>query len=148
MKKQAYMMTIVIMILTVAGLSSVRAQTSCVREMTANIPFAFSVGEQNLPAGKYSMRCINPSSDRKILQLRGKDGRFSVLVPTNNTIGEADEAKLVFNRQGDRYYFAEVWMEADRTGMKALKLRGELASAREIATTRRAAEMVALTAKR
>lgn len=149
MKKQAYMIVTVIMLLTVAGLSSTSAQTSGAPQMTANIPFAFSVGEKSFPAGEYVVRCTNPASDRKVLQLRSKDGSSSVLVQTNSIIGQTNEdARLVFNRYGDRYYFAQAWLAADNIGMQAPKSRVERVTAKELASIRRSTEMVALTRKR
>lgn len=153
MKKQAYMpaymIATMIIVLTVAGLSSASGQTSGAPQMTAKIPFAFSVGEKSFPAGEYTVRCTNPASDRKVLQLRSADGSSSVMVQTNSIIGKTnDDAKLVFNRYGDRYYFAQAWMAADNTGMQAPKSRGEKATAGELASIKRATEMVALTSSR
>lgn len=149
MKKQAYMIVTMVMLLAVFGLSSAGAQTSGGPQITANIPFAFSVGEKSFQAGEYTVRCINPASDGKVLQLRSKDGSSSVLVQTNSIIGQTNEdAKLVFNRYGDRYYFAQAWLAADNTGMQAPRSRGEKATAKELASIERATEMVALTRKR
>lgn len=137
------------MILTVTGLPSSSAQTSGAPQMTADIPFAFHVGERSFPAGKYTVRCTNPSSDRKVLQLGSKDGNSTVLIPTNGVIGQTNEdARLVFNRYGERYYFAQAWLAADNTGMQALKSRSERATANELASIRRATEMVAFSGKR
>jgi hypothetical protein len=148
MKKQTYMIAIVIMLLILAGLSSTNAQTSGT-ELTANIPFAFRVGDKSFPAGKYTVHCTNASSDRKILQLRSKDGRFNVLLQTISTIGQArDDARLVFNRYGDWYYFSQAWLAGDSIGMQATKSRGEKASAKQLASIKRATEIVSLTSPR
>lgn len=147
MKKQAYMIATMIMLLTVAGLSTARAQTSGAQQITANIPFAFNVGEKSFSAGEYTIVCTNTASDKKVLQLRGKDG--SILVQTNSVIGQTNEqAKLVFNRYGDRYYFSQAWLAADNTGMQVSKSRSEKATANELASIKRATEMVALSRKR
>jgi hypothetical protein len=147
MKKQAYMIVTMIMLLTVAGLSTANAQTSGAHQITANIPFAFNVGEKSFPAGEYTVVCTNTASDRKVLQLRGKDG--SILVQTNSVIGQTnEEAKLVFNRYGDRYYFSQAWLVADNTGMQVSRSRSEKATANELAIIGRATELVALGGKR
>ena len=147
MKKQAYMIATMIMVLTVAGLSSAGAQTSGAQQLTANVPFTFNVGEKSFPAGEYTIVCTNTASDRKVLQLRGKDG--SILVQTNSIIGQANEgAKLVFNRYGDRYYFSQAWLWADNTGMQVSRSRSEKATGNELASIKRAIEMVALSRKR
>lgn len=149
MKKQAYIFVLVIMLLTIAGLSTVKAQTSGRTELRANIPFAFSVGEKSFPAGEYTVRCTNPASTGNVLQLRNKHGNSSVLVHTSSVIGKTqDNARLVFNRYGDRYFFAQAWLPADNTGMQAPKSRSERATAKELASIERATETVALTRKK
>ena len=141
MKNSAYIVTIV-MLVVAASLSSANAQTP--REMSANIPFAFYVGDQSFAAGEYEVRCANPVSDRKVLQLRSKNGSASVMVQTNSVINERNtDAKLMFNRYGDRFYLAQAWM-TETIGMQAPKSRGERATADEVAGIRRTTEMVAL----
>jgi len=147
MKKRIYMIATMIMVLTVAGLSTAKAQTSGAQQIATNIPFAFNVGDKSFPAGEYTVVCTNTASDRKVLQLRGKDG--SILVQTNSVIGQTnEEAKLVFNRYGDRYYFSQAWLAADNTGMQVSRSRSEKATANELASIKRATEIVALSRKR
>ena len=82
MKKQAYMIVTMIMLIAAVGLSSAKAQSSGGTILKVDIPFAFSVGDKTLPAGEYTVRCVNTASDMKILQLRNKTGRASALVHT------------------------------------------------------------------
>ena len=145
MKKSAYTITAVLVLVVVAGLSNANAQTAT--QMSADIPFAFHVGDQSFEAGEYTVRCANPSSDRKVLQLRSKDGA-TIMIQTNSLTGNRDgEAKLVFNRYGDRYYFSEAWM-ADTIGMKVSKSRGERAVIKELASINRAVALVSLNRSR
>ncbi|MGH9931324.1 MAG: hypothetical protein ACREA9_19130 [Pyrinomonadaceae bacterium] len=149
MKKQLYMVVTMIALLTVAGLSSAKAQTQPGLQLKASIPFAFSVGNQVMPAGEYTVRCTNPSSDMKILQLRSTDGRESALVRTSSVIGKSqDVAKLVFYRYRDQYFFAQVWLPSEAIGLQAAKSRAEKQMARELAANKSAKETVAVTAKR
>ncbi len=97
---------------------NVHAQTKAI----ASIPFAFSAGKTTLPAGRYTITVLNPSSDRKILQIRSVDGRSSVVVLTTGIIGNASEnAKLVFERYGDRYVFAQAQMAGDEITLATMK---------------------------
>jgi hypothetical protein len=131
-----------------AGLSTAKAQTSGTTQLIANIPFEFSVGNQTLPAGEDAVRCTNPASDMKVLQLRSSDGSASVMVRTNSVIGKTqDDAKLVFNRYGDHYFFAQAWLPADSIGMQASKSRNEKQIARELAGTKLSTKSVAITAR-
>jgi hypothetical protein len=135
MKKQAYTIATMIVLMIVAGLSTARAQTSGTTQFTANIPFEFRIGNQTMPAGEYTVRCTNPASDVKVLQLRSGDRRASVMVRTNSVIGKTlTDAKLVFNRYGNHYFFAQAWLPADNIGMQVPKSRSEKQIARELAT--------------
>ncbi|HET7287670.1 MAG TPA: hypothetical protein VFI71_09375, partial [Pyrinomonadaceae bacterium] len=57
-------------VLVTLSANAAHAQTSGAQRMVAKIPFAFSVGKTNLPAGKYTFTVVNPTSDRKVLQIR------------------------------------------------------------------------------
>ena len=82
--------------------------------MTANVPFAFSVGQQQLPAGAYAIREIG---DRATL-IQSKDGRDHALgVYANAGPSKANETKLVFDKVGDRYFLAQIWTSASDHGM-------------------------------
>jgi hypothetical protein len=114
---------LIAIIVLMGGLAiSAEAQTSSTQRVLANIPFEFNVGKTKLPAGKYEIAVVNPASDRKILQIRSTDGRFTAATLTTNTNGNAsDDAKLVFHRYGDTYFFAQAQMAGDSVGLAALK---------------------------
>jgi hypothetical protein len=144
MKEQAYMIIAVIMLVTVAGLSTARAQTNGSTELRANIPFEFSVGDRTMPAGEYIVCYPNLASGMKVVHLRGKDGGASALVHTNSIAGNTQgNARLVFNRYDNRNFFAQAWL-TDNTGVQARKSRDERAMAKEFASIKRATQMVAL----
>lgn len=116
---------------------SAQAQTAGAQKVVASIPFAFSVGNKNLPAGKYTITVLNPTSDRKILQIRSTDGRSSAMIMTTAVIGNApDAAKLVFQRYGDRYFFAQAHMAGDSTRLAAVKSNAERAQKYAVAAAR------------
>lgn len=149
MKKQAYMIATMITLMIVAGISTAKAQSSVCDPLKANIPFSFNIGDKTLPAGEYTVRCANPASDRKVLQLRSRDGGTGVMVLTNSVIGKEQESgKLVFNRYGDQYFFSQAWLPADNTGMQTSKSREEKQIARELAANKPSKEVVALAARR
>lgn len=149
MKKQAYLIVTMIALMTVAGFSRAQAQTGGTTQLIANIPFEFSVGNKILPAGEYAVGCTNSASDMKVLQLRSSDGRASVLVRTNSVIGKMQaNAKLIFNRYGYHYFFAQAWLPADNIGMQASESRSEKQIARELAASKLSRGLVAITARR
>ena len=102
---------------------SAHAQTSGAQRVIANIPFAFTVGKTTLPAGKYTITVLNPTSDRKTLQIRSLNGRASAIVLTTTSSAHAsDNAKLVFERYGDEYFFSQAQMAGTET-LAALRSR-------------------------
>ena len=82
--------------------------------MTANVPFAFSVGNQQLPAGAYAVR----EMDRATL-IASKDGDEKVLgIYQNAGPSRADETKLVFDKVGDHYFLAQIWSSHSGQGLQ------------------------------
>jgi hypothetical protein len=121
MKKLFYSLTMIVILVTAA-----QAQTSNPQTVIANIPFAFSAGKTNLPAGKYTFTVVNPSSDRKVLEIRNVDGHATALVLTNSIDGHlADNAKLVFERYDDRYFFTQAQWAGDATSLAAIRSKSE-----------------------
>jgi hypothetical protein len=116
------------MVLVVVTLfaNATQAQTNSPLRVVAQIPFAFNVGKATLPAGKYTISVLNPSSDRTVLQFRSDDGRASAIVLTNDEKRSlADNAKLVFERYDDRYFFAEAQMAGEANSFAAVRSKAE-----------------------
>ena len=132
------LVAILILVLTV----SAQAQTAGAQKVVANIPFAFNVGNTSLPAGKYTITVLNPSSDRKILQIRSTKGSSATVQTTAETGNISDDAKLVFQRYGDRYFFAQVQMAGDATTFAAVKSNTERAEKLALAGTRKQSVVV------
>ena len=131
--KRQLSLTIAIIIVGAAFAVNADAQTSAPQTMRADIPFAFNVGEKTLPAGVYTLSVINPSSDRRALQIRSRDGRFSAITQTSMSRGKyADEATLVFRRYGDRYFFAQIEIGADATTLVSARSRAERSTRRAL----------------
>jgi hypothetical protein len=145
MKKQAY--SVIAMFMLVGSMAvAAQAQSSGGAKLIANIPFEFNAGNKTLPAGEYTVTQVNPGSDQAILQIRNEDGSASAMVQMTTVIGTATEsAKLIFNRYGDRYFFAQAWVDGDESGLRAAKPASERVVERELAGTRARTETVALT---
>ena len=94
--------------------------------MSANVPFAFSVGNSQLPAGTYAVR----EMDRATL-IQSKDSKNSVLgIYAYAGPSKADETKLVFHKVGDHYFLTEIWTSARGEGLAVpeSKLEKELST--------------------
>jgi hypothetical protein len=147
MKKQAYTMIGLIVLIGSMAVAA-QAQNNGRTRMTANIPFDFSVGNKDLPAGQYEVTEVNPASQPVALRLRSRDGSSSVLLQTNAVIGRTREsAKLIFRRYGTRYFFGQAWMDGEMTGLQAPKSRHERAIERELAATKPSTVTVALSTR-
>jgi hypothetical protein len=147
MKKYAYTM-IALLVLVGSMAVAAQAQISGRTQLIANIPFQFNVGNKALPAGEYSVRQINLNSDHAVLQLRSKDGDASVMIQVDSVIGKAQaSAKLTFHRYGNKYFFAQAWIDGDDTGMQAPRSKAERAAESEIAGLHPKTETVALRAR-
>jgi hypothetical protein len=138
MKRYLTLTIAILMFMAVATITA-DAQVSG-SKMSASIPFAFNVGNKTLPAGEYTVRVVNPSSDQRVLQIRSKDGRVSAVIQTiGATSNNADDAKLVFHRYGETYFFAQAQMAGDATMLAAVKTRAQRSKERELASNVRKA---------
>ena len=147
MRNQIFMLAASVLLITMAAMTTAQAQTT--NQFTANIPFDFHVSGERFPAGEYTVRCLNPSSDVKVLQLRKTDGESSVMLHTNSIVGRMNwKSRLVFSRYGNQYYFSQAWLGSESLGMRAVKSRQEKATAKEMARLAYKPEMVALTLNR
>ena len=122
--KRYFYIPLTVVILAGALASSVQAQSGSSQRIVASIPFTFNVGKTSLPAGRYTITVLNPTSDRRILQVRSTNGRSSAMIVTSGVIGAVSEnSKLVFEHDGDRYYFAQAQMAGDSTSLAAVRTK-------------------------
>jgi len=125
MKKLSYTLMMLVVLVTL-GASAAQAQTNNPQRVIANIPFAFTVGTTSLPAGKYAISVVNPSSDRTVLRIRSVDGHASAMILTNRVNSRpADHAKLVFDSYDDRYFFMQAQMAGEVTSLAAIHSKSE-----------------------
>ena len=140
--KRYLTLTIAILMFMAVVTITADAQGLGSKHISARIPFAFNVGNRTLPAGDYTIRVVNPSSDRRVLRIQSKDGQLSALIQTTGAKSTlSDDAKLVFHRYGDTYFFAQAQMAADSTMLAAVKTSAERSKERELASNVRKASV-------
>lgn len=130
MKRNIFGVLMTLIVAFTVAVPVVHAQTQTI--MTANVPFAFSVGDHQLPAGAYAVR----EMDRATL-IEAKDGPEKVLgIYLYAGPSKADETKLVFDKVGDHYFLAQIWTSARGQGLELpqSKLEKELRASNTEAT--------------
>jgi hypothetical protein len=117
MKKQTLILVGVLSLLMAAG--SAVAQTIDVR---GDVPFNFIVGKQMLSAGEYELSSLG-RGDGKTLLIRDSDGKPVTMVNSirAESVQASDKTKLVFNRYGDHYFLAQVWIEGEKAARQFSK---------------------------
>lgn len=115
------MVALIVGVAFMAAVVSANGQTSI--GVTANIPFEFVVGDQTLPAGKYTVKTITMGS--QVLAIRSQN---KTALRQSNSLRASkaqDKGKLVFHRYGQRYFLSEVWSAGDEAGRQLRKSREE-----------------------
>jgi hypothetical protein len=110
----------------VLAIASVQAQIPA--NVEVSIPFDFTAGKATLKAGTYSIKRLNGNS----LSIRTADGKKTTIVNAPLTIGSRDSKageRLVFNRYGNEYFLAQVWLSVD-SGRQVFPSAQELKTAK------------------
>ena len=117
MRNQIYRVIAIFGILLGLGVGSVLAQAPS--RVEVNIPFQFSAGKTTLKPGVYTIERMSGN----LVKLSCVENKASMLLnaPVNltSTDPEATE-RLVFNKYGDEYFLAQIWLTAD-SGRQLLK---------------------------
>jgi hypothetical protein len=77
-----------------------------------DVPFAFAVGNTQLPAGHYQ---VYHPGDPYFVVIEKDDGKARAMVYVHPSATDPSEAsaKLVFNKYGNQHFLSQVWSEND-----------------------------------
>jgi hypothetical protein len=144
MKKQAY--TVIAMMVLIGSMAvAAQAQNNGRPQLVAEIPFQFKVGNKTLPAGEYLVRSVSDTSPIVVLNIQSRDGKGSAMLMMTSVQGKTpDGAKLLFNRYGSQYFFAQTWVGGHNIGLEAPRSRAERIAQRELAGIKPVTATVAL----
>ncbi len=95
-------------VLTVGAVATASAQLPGTG-MSAEIPFAFTVGERTLPAGTYEVRRVG--DDPFLLCIQNVANRNNVAMFITSRLDEVNtirHSELLFHRYGDIYFLARI----------------------------------------
>ena len=103
------------------------------KQVVADIPFNFIVGDKMMTAGQYSVKAT--SQDSPALLISERDTKESAIRLTSSLDADRKNtrARLVFHRYGQHYFLAEVWSGGDSSGRTLMRSRQERAIERELA---------------
>lgn len=128
MKKQllkgvTMLASIVALAFATALVSSAQSRS---RQLTADVPFDFVVGERTLAAGSYAVGTISSASSEAVV-IRSSDGRQKAIRLTNSISDNAAtrRARLVFHRYGNTYFLTQVWAAGANEGREMIKSKLE-----------------------
>ena len=111
-------------LLAVGGGVVAHAQIGGGTTIQASIPFAFTVGNATLPAGKYEIKRLDDNAT-EALEIRSTSGHRAVIFETENTRARdgqvASRTELVFDKFGDEYFLSQVWVAGLASGSELLK---------------------------
>lgn len=111
MKRNMFGALMTLIVACAIAVPAVHAQ----KMLTADVPFAFTVGSTQLPAGAYE---VSQVGDRATL-IATRDGENKVLglYPYAGP-SKAGETKLVFHKIGDHYFLAQIWSSTSGQGLQ------------------------------
>ena len=127
-------------ILTVGAVATASAQLPGTG-MSAQIPFAFIVGDQTLPAGMYELRRIG--DDPYLLYIQNVDDRREVAIFFTTRVDEVNlirQSALVFHRYGDVYFLAQITSRYEGIARELQRSEQERRMERGLASNNKAPE--------
>ena len=80
----------------------------------AHVPFAFKVGQKQMPAGTY---IIDRESGSSFVTVRNVKTGTSVLAAGRTETASKTTKKLIFHHYGSQYLLTEIWGAAGSQGM-------------------------------
>ena len=91
--------------------TAVPAWASSTTVLEVNVPFAFVVNGQNMPAGKYAVQ--RDENDASVLMIRGEHNNHAfarvLTVPDNRHDPAGSQPALTFTHREHQYQLAGVW---------------------------------------
>jgi hypothetical protein len=108
MTRRAAILSHLLFSLPLAGLLASAIPASAQTNLDVTVPFAFSVGNQLLPAGHYR---VQSQSNYSFLSIRNVETASTTVVTVRSEGGRhlQGNSRLVFNRQGNNHYLTQVW---------------------------------------
>jgi hypothetical protein len=114
----------IVMLFALAGMLAIpAAYAQDSHRVVADIPFAFTVNHQVLPAGEYE---VSDAAYGTVL-IQSKDREHTVITVANSAVDNdrALPGKLVFQHYGDRYFLHEIFSPGVSIGRELPRIKVE-----------------------
>ena len=120
MKKQVLFSLLTMVLLMAAGTAN--AQLGSNGEVRFNVPFDYKVGNATMKAGDCSIQRVDIAENDLAIRCNGS----TALVLAGTVSGKvASETKLVFDKYGDQYFLAQIWVRGEEIGEQLPRTRSE-----------------------
>ncbi len=83
-------------------------------KLQADVPFAFTVVNETLPAGRYTLRSMD---DEHRLAILGSELAVAESSPVESS-QTPKITKVVFRRYADHYFLHQVWVRGEKSGFE------------------------------
>ena len=96
--------------IAIAALASLVTAGSAVAQghaVKATVPFDFAVGDSHLPAGTYTISASETGTSTSLV-IRSEAGNTTILAAASADGKQSQNARLVFDKYGDRYFMREI----------------------------------------
>ena len=130
-------------LILLAGVFSAASAFAQSRVITANVPFAFSVENKVLPAGRYDIKQVGGQQFPSTVLIRNHDHpEYAVLTVTEANLSQlpnmkTTNARLVFDNYGGHYFLREVRGPEDVINAQFFVKKSEKAAQRRSEASRR-----------
>jgi len=101
----------------VLGAVSVYSQAEIVPFIKVSIPFDFTVENQTLPAGDYTISDWDLHA-QTVVWLQSSDGKHTAVVHTHQAfaLGPSPSTQLIFQHSGGEYFLSQLWTLGSTSG--------------------------------
>lgn len=107
-----------------AGMISLPAAAQISRPISADVPFAFTVGDTQLPAGKYVIQSVSDVNENAF-EIRSANGKKAVafLAEEADAPRIARQTELEFTKRGDQEFLTKVVEAGTSSGVQVINGR-------------------------
>src|SRR5437016_7066724 len=103
---------------------SVASAQGLSNRMGATVPFDFTVGNHQLPAGEYDMQTLASG----VVKLYNSETHDVLIFNTgrlSNPVRNSASGQLIFHKYGDDYFLSEMWWAGSLDGFQPIQSKRE-----------------------